>query len=142
MTNKRPRPGHEIGIIGLGVMGRNLLLNMADQGLAVAAGDPNPFRSENTVSVTTIRRIVTMQTVTKKSAVESHPSKPTTAKEPDIASVPVPDTLAALHVNPATGLTHAEVNTRHAAIRTVAGAGFAMAVTAVMGLLLGLVAVG
>jgi len=123
-------------------MGRNLLLNMADQGLAVAAGDPNPFRSENTVSVTTIRRIVTMQTVTKKSAVESHPSKPTTAKEPDIASVPVPDTLAALHVNPATGLTHAEVNTRHAAIRTVAGAGFAMAVTAVMGLLLGLVAVG
>lgn len=54
MTNKRPRPVHEIGIIGLGVIGRNLLLNMADQGLPVAAGDPNPIRSENTVSVTTI----------------------------------------------------------------------------------------
>jgi len=32
MTNKRPQPGHEIGIIGLGVIGRNLLPNMADHG--------------------------------------------------------------------------------------------------------------
>ena len=69
-----------------------------------------------------------MQTVTKKSVVESPSSKPTTAKEPDIASVPVPDTLAALHTNPETGLTHAEVDTRHAAILAVAGARFAMAV--------------
>ena len=69
-----------------------------------------------------------MQTVTKKSVVESTSSKPTTAKEPGIASVPVPDTLAALHMNPETGLTHAEVNTRHAAILAVAGARFAMAV--------------
>lgn len=83
-----------------------------------------------------------MQTITKKSAVESPRSKPMTAKEPDIASVPVPDTLAALHVNPETGLTHDEVDPRHAAIRAVAGAGFAMAVTAVIGRLLGLVAVG
>ena len=57
-----------------------------------------------------------MQTVAKKSVVGSLSSKPTTAKEPDIASVPVPDTLAALHMNPETGLTHAEVDTRHAAI--------------------------
>ena len=69
-----------------------------------------------------------MQTVTKKSVVENPSSKPTTAKEPDIASVPVPDTLAALHMNPETGLTHAEVDTRHAAILAVAGACFAMAV--------------
>ena len=69
-----------------------------------------------------------MQTVTNKSVVESPSSKPTTAKEPDIASVPVPDTLAALHMNPETGLTHAEVDTRHAAILAVAGARFAMAV--------------
>jgi H+-transporting ATPase len=69
-----------------------------------------------------------MQTVAKKSVVESPSSKPTTAKEPDIASVPVPDTLAALHMNPETGLTHAEVDTRHAAILAVAGARFAMAV--------------
>ena len=68
-----------------------------------------------------------MQTVTKKSVVESPSSKPT-AKEPDIASVPVPDTLAVLHVNPQIGLTHAEVDTRHAAILAVAGARFAMAV--------------
>jgi plasma-membrane proton-efflux P-type ATPase len=40
------------------------------------------------------------------------PSKPATAKAPDIASVPVPDTLAALHVNPETGLTHVEVDVR------------------------------
>jgi hypothetical protein len=83
-----------------------------------------------------------MLTVTKKSVVEMPPSKPATAKEPYVASVPVPDTEAALHMTPETGLTHAEVNIRHAAIRAVAGAGFAMAVTAVMGLLPGLVAVG
>ena len=69
-----------------------------------------------------------MQTVTKKSVVESPSSKSTTAKEPDIASVPVPDTLAALPMNPETGLTHAEVDTRHAAILAVAGARFAMTV--------------
>jgi len=54
MTNKRPQPGHEIGIIALGVIGRNLLLNMADHGFPVAAGDPNPFGSENAVGVTRI----------------------------------------------------------------------------------------
>jgi hypothetical protein len=83
-----------------------------------------------------------MQTVTKKSAVESPPSKPAKAKESDIASVLVPETLVALHVNSETGLTHAEVKTRHSAIRAVAGAGFAMAVTAFMGLLPTLVVLG
>ncbi len=34
------------------------------------------------------------------------------AKPPDIASASIPDTLAALHVNPGTGLTHAEVDVR------------------------------
>jgi len=52
MTNKRPQPGHEIGMIGLGVIGRNLLPNTADHGFPVAAGDP--FGSENTVGVTRI----------------------------------------------------------------------------------------
>ena len=69
-----------------------------------------------------------MQRVTKKSVVESPSSKPTTAKETDIASVPIPDTFAALHVNPETGLTHAEVDTRHVAIWAVADARFTMAV--------------
>src|ERR1035438_8939478 len=48
----------------------------------------------------------------KKSVVESPPSKPATVPAPGIAYVPVPDTLAALHVNPETGLTHAEVDAR------------------------------
>jgi H+-transporting ATPase len=38
------------------------------------------------------------------------PSNPAKPKPPDIASTSVPDTLAALHVNPDTGLTQAEVD--------------------------------
>ena len=38
-----------------------------------------------------------------------------TAKAPDIAAASSPDTLAALHVNPDTGLTHAEVDVRRKA---------------------------
>jgi H+-transporting ATPase len=53
-----------------------------------------------------------MPAVTKKSVVESPFSRPATAKAPGIASAAVPDTLAALHVNPETGLTQAEVDTR------------------------------
>jgi plasma-membrane proton-efflux P-type ATPase len=45
-----------------------------------------------------------------KSEAEGAPSKPANSKPPDIASASVPDTLAALHVNPGTGLTHAEVD--------------------------------
>ena len=37
---------------------------------------------------------------------------PATAKAHEIASASVPDTLAALHVDPETGLTHGEVDTR------------------------------
>lgn len=40
------------------------------------------------------------------------PSKPTTAKAPDIGTASIPDTLATLHVNPDNGLTRAEVDTR------------------------------
>ena len=40
------------------------------------------------------------------------PSKPANAKPPDIASASVPDTLAALRVNPDSGLTRAEVDVR------------------------------
>jgi len=42
------------------------------------------------------------------------PSKPANPKPPDIASASVPDTLAALHVNPDTGLTQAEVDDKAA----------------------------
>ena len=36
----------EIGLIGLGVMGRNLLLNMADHGFSVAGYDKDPSKVE------------------------------------------------------------------------------------------------
>jgi glucose-6-phosphate 1-dehydrogenase len=39
MTNPQPQQTSEIGMVGLGVMGRNLLLNMADHGFAVAGYD-------------------------------------------------------------------------------------------------------
>ena len=47
-----------------------------------------------------------------KSGAEPAPSQPENATPPDIASASVSDTLAALHVNPETGLTHAEVDVR------------------------------
>lgn len=50
-----------------------------------------------------------MQTITIESETKSPRSMPATAKAPEIASASVPDTLAALRVNPATGLTHANV---------------------------------
>ena len=51
-----------------------------------------------------------MQATTNESESEPVPSKPANAKPPDIASASVPDTLAALKVNPETGLAHAEVD--------------------------------
>jgi H+-transporting ATPase len=47
-----------------------------------------------------------------KSEAKPEPSKPPNVKTPDIATASVPDTLAALHVNPDTGLTRAEVDVR------------------------------
>jgi hypothetical protein len=69
--------------------------------------------------------------------VESLPSRPS-----DIASAPVPDPPAAFHGHPETDLTRAEMDARHAAIRAVASAGFAMAVMAVIGRVRELVAGG
>jgi H+-transporting ATPase len=43
------------------------------------------------------------------------PPKPESARPPDIASASVADTLATLHVNPDTGLSHADVDTRRKA---------------------------
>ncbi len=36
----------EIGMVGLGVMGRNFVLNMADHGFAVAGYDKDPNKSQ------------------------------------------------------------------------------------------------
>jgi len=46
MTNKQPQHWYEIGMIGLGVMGRNLALNMADHGYSVAGYDMDQTKVE------------------------------------------------------------------------------------------------
>jgi plasma-membrane proton-efflux P-type ATPase len=64
------------------------------------------------VTAQTPERMFTMPTTSNESEAEPGPSKPANAKPPDIASASVPDTLAALHVNPDTGLARAEVDVR------------------------------
>jgi 6-phosphogluconate dehydrogenase len=46
MTNSDSRQQYEIGLVGLGVMGRNFLLNMAEHGFAVAGYDKDPEKVE------------------------------------------------------------------------------------------------
>ena len=53
-----------------------------------------------------------MRTVLNQSNAEPESAKPADTKSPDIATASVPDTLASLHVNPETGLAHAEVDIR------------------------------
>jgi magnesium-transporting ATPase (P-type) len=52
---------------------------------------------------------------TKKPAAEVPPFTAAPGKAPDIAAATVPDTLTALNVDPDTGLTQAEVETRRKA---------------------------
>jgi 6-phosphogluconate dehydrogenase len=44
--NEALQPRHELGMVGLGVMGRNLLLNMAEHGFPVAGFDQDPAKVE------------------------------------------------------------------------------------------------
>ena len=53
-----------------------------------------------------------MQTTPDRPEAEPAPPKPANGKPPDIGSASVPDALAALRVNPNSGLTHAEVEIR------------------------------
>jgi len=46
MTNKNSQRRYEIGMVGLGVMGRNLLLNMAEHGHSVAGYDKDAGKIE------------------------------------------------------------------------------------------------
>jgi 6-phosphogluconate dehydrogenase len=46
MANKQPEQRYEIGMVGLGVMGRNLVLNMADHGFSVAGYDQDAAKVE------------------------------------------------------------------------------------------------
>src|SRR5665648_9378 len=45
-TDKNLKQLYAIGMVGLGVMGRNLLLNMADHGFSVAGYDIDPTKVE------------------------------------------------------------------------------------------------
>ena len=53
-----------------------------------------------------------VETIPGRPVTKPMPAKPVSSHPPDIATVSVPDTLAALHVNPDSGLTHAEVDVR------------------------------
>jgi 6-phosphogluconate dehydrogenase len=46
MRNTQPQQTYEIGMVGLGVMGRNLVLNMADHGFLVAGCDKDQTKVE------------------------------------------------------------------------------------------------
>ena len=46
MTKTQPQQQYSIGMIGLGVMGRNLVLNMADHGYAAASYDEDRAQVE------------------------------------------------------------------------------------------------
>jgi len=46
MTNKQPQQRYEIGMVGLGVMGCDLVLNMTDDGCAVAGYDKEQAKVE------------------------------------------------------------------------------------------------
>jgi len=46
MTHQQPQQRYEIGMVGLGVMGRNLFLNMADHGFSVAGYDKDLAKVE------------------------------------------------------------------------------------------------
>ena len=53
-----------------------------------------------------------MRAIPDRSEPEQPTSRPANTKPPELAAGSVPDTLASLHVNPDTGLTHAEVDVR------------------------------
>jgi len=46
MKTRLPQPKYELGMVGFCVMGRNLLLNMADHGFAVAGYDKDAAKVE------------------------------------------------------------------------------------------------
>lgn len=68
--------------------------------------------AEVTIGVGKNPRLITVQTVVQNFGPEILRSLSIHERGPGLASASVHDTLAALHVNPETGLTHAEVDTR------------------------------
>src|SRR5579863_1590883 len=53
----------ELGMVGLGVMGRNLLLNMADHGFSVAGYDQDPGKAEALLGESEKRNIQSAETI-------------------------------------------------------------------------------
>jgi len=46
MTNEHSLTGYEIGMVGVGVMGRSFLLNMTDHVFSVAGYDKDPSKAD------------------------------------------------------------------------------------------------
>jgi len=65
MTNQPGKNSCVIGMIGLGVMGRNLLLNMADHGFVVAGYDKDPTKVASLLSEAKTATIYGATTVTE-----------------------------------------------------------------------------
>ena len=63
MTNTQPLQLQEIGMVGLGVMGRNLVLNMADHGFSVAGYDRDSNQVEALRKETAERSIRSASTI-------------------------------------------------------------------------------
>ena len=63
MANKQQRQQYEIGMVGLGVMGRNLVLNMADHGFSVAGYDRDSNQVEALRKETAERSIRSASTI-------------------------------------------------------------------------------
>jgi len=63
MKTSQSLPNYEIGMVGLGVMGRNLVLNMADHGFAVAGYDKDGAKVEALRKESAERSISCMQNI-------------------------------------------------------------------------------
>src|SRR5664279_5335677 len=73
MTNRQPQQQYEIGMVGLGVMGRNLVLNMADHGCAVAGYDKDQTKVEALRKESAKRNIVVAASIIDFIALLSKP---------------------------------------------------------------------
>jgi 6-phosphogluconate dehydrogenase len=63
MSNKQPQK-YTIGMVGLGIMGRNLVLNIADHGFSVVGYDKDPNQVEALKKETGEREIQVAENVT------------------------------------------------------------------------------
>lgn len=67
------KPQYELGLIGLGTMGRNLLMNMADHGFSVAGYDTDPSRVEQILNTEHTEKISGQSNLTEFIAILKKP---------------------------------------------------------------------